>query len=149
MTMQPNKNSDYVKFIIAAIVGFILFSSGLNSAFGASATGASEPHPHEYGSEPCVTKQYDMAVSQQVFTDDDMARELHFIGCTDNAKRAHNNYCTHLAYDVARQWLKNGQPILNLTIDKMGRALDGRMRNNKGMKDHDCTFAEDWSIYYD
>jgi hypothetical protein len=57
------------------------------------------------------------------------------------------NKCTGLAYEVARNWLKNGKPILSLTVDKMGRALDARSIN--GFKRFDCTLAEDWSWYYD
>lgn len=122
-----------MKCLFGIVAGFMLLACAIDLV-------SAEPLPSDYGHNVCVTKRHDMAVSQDVYSD--FARELHFIGC-EGGKRLQGT-CSRLAYDVARDWMKQGQPILNLTVDKMGRALDGRMRNNKGMKAHDCTLNGDW-----
>lgn len=100
------------------------------------------------GNNPCVTKVKALHDQGYVDSDPEMDWELNYIGCDGTKRASRPNRCERLAYDVARDWIKNGQPILNLTVDKMGRALDHRSIHG-GIKRFDCTLEEDLSWSYE
>ena len=133
-----------LKNVALIVLGLVIFALGIAPMVDGGG------YPKGYGKNPCVTKAYDMAASQTVYSEAEYDWELNFIGCShETFRRDTTNTCTVLAYAIARDWIRHGQPILNLTIDKVGRALDTRSIDKHGYKRYDCTASEDLSWYFD